>query len=730
MKGTGKIIMATVIYYHGNTWCKPGDFVQICGSGLSEINSVRLSRLDNKGKYGFILDSQYNRLPTDTEKKTASTPVEGDKIYFPEILQKTDASFKFRLPCDIGEGVYSLSISDKTVYINVPRIEEIMGDEGGIATKGGTIRVIGSNLAPYGKAEAALIADGKYIPLEITKVYDNYSIEVRVPDNMPNGNYLISVSNTFGGATAWSMPFEVAIGEAPRSLWPQDIFNVTDYGAVGTHRTLCNDAFDKTLEAIKENGGGIMYIPKGSYYLTKTFCIPPKTVIRGDGLTNTLIFWTSVQWELDELPETMFTAETEFEVSNITIAGTRIGGMFKAGTPEKPAKDIYIHNVRIFTNAVAGPKVAGNMEYEKRCRMEVRGTGHDTKCNIFVINGDNVQITDSEFRVSAASFYFGRKSHVQIKRNKFRANVRHWTPIGHCRSAIIEDNLFDCMTLGISGEGIYFSRNRIQHVIDNNRESFTTDMGRGDYNGTVKIIDDTTFELPYDPVFEDSARIGYGMFIITGKGFGQFRRIAQNHGRIIKTEEPFEVQPDENSIISLAEIRDRFYFVANSVYDGGHFQLFGTQTNTVLDSCTSAQAGGFFGWAKDIYDTYMPNWYVSFVNNRLSDGLYLHMLYDLNIDNSSGQSFLRTMGVDIPDIDFGILMRGNKLNEFCYMRADSIGKQEGCMRDVIIQGNSVDGAYCGLAITGAARGVLTADNKFENCGENMKIDSEADVMIL
>ena len=722
--------MKTVIYYHGNTWHKPGDFIQICGSGFSDIDNIRLSRLDDKGEYGFILDSQYNRLSTSWEKENASLPKEGDNIYSPEILQKTDNSFKFRLPFDSGEGVYSLIAGNSSVYINVPRIEEVLGDEGGIATQGGWLRIIGSNLAPYGNSKAALMCGENYIPLEVSKVYDNYSVEVLIPKDIAVGSYKITVSNTFGGATAWSMPFDVTIGIAPRALWPQEVFNVVDYGAVGTHRTLCDDSFDKAFEAVKNNGGGILYIPKGSYYLTKTFEIPPKTVIRGDGYTKTLIFWTSIQWPLDTLPEAMFTAETEFDFNNITIGGTRIGGIFKAGTPEKPAKDVYIRNTRIFTNAVAGQKVAGDMEYEKRCRMEVRGSGHDTKCNIFVINGDNVQITDCECRVSAAPFYFGKKSHVQIKNNTFRANVRHWTPMGYCRSAIIEDNTFDCMTLGISGEGIYFSRNKIQHVIDNNRESFTTDMGRGEYNDRVKVIDDTTFELLFDPPFADSARVGYGMFIITGKGFGQFRRILSNKGRIIKIEEPFEVQLDENSIISLAEIRDRFFFVADSVYDGGHFQLFGTQTNTVLDSCSSAQAGGFFGWAKNIYNTYMPNWYVSFVNNRLSDGLYLHMLGDLNHDNTSGQSFVRTMGGDIEDIDFGILMQGNSLDEFCYMRADSLGNKVGCLRDVIIQGNSVDSAYTGLVISGKARCVLTADNKFENCGTNMDVSPDADVLMM
>ena len=69
------------------------------------------------------------------------------------LLQATDDSFKFKIPDDYSEGIYSVKLNakysgveDKYVYINYPRILNIVGEEGRTALQGDSLSIYGHNL--------------------------------------------------------------------------------------------------------------------------------------------------------------------------------------------------------------------------------------------------------------------------------------------------------------------------------------------------------------------------------------------------------------------------------------------------------------------------------------------------------------------------------------------------------------------------------------------------------
>ena len=47
--------------------------------------------------------------------------------------------------------------------------------------------------------------------------------------------------------------------------FPDKVFNVTDYGAVGDGKTLNTKAFKKAIDACHENGGGMVLVPFGIF---------------------------------------------------------------------------------------------------------------------------------------------------------------------------------------------------------------------------------------------------------------------------------------------------------------------------------------------------------------------------------------------------------------------------------------------------------------------------------
>src|SRR5690606_26642891 len=60
------------------------------------------------------------------------------------------------------------------------------------------------------------------------------------------------------------------------------VLNVRDFGAVGGGVTNDNGAFQAAINAAEDKGGGIVYVPAGSYRVTG-LTLPSKTILQGSG---------------------------------------------------------------------------------------------------------------------------------------------------------------------------------------------------------------------------------------------------------------------------------------------------------------------------------------------------------------------------------------------------------------------------------------------------------------
>ena len=65
--------------------------------------------------------------------------------------------------------------------------------------------------------------------------------------------------------------------------WPDKIFNVKEFGAKGDGVANDTVAICDALAAAGKNGGGIVFLPWGTYRLTNYFVIPERTILRGEG---------------------------------------------------------------------------------------------------------------------------------------------------------------------------------------------------------------------------------------------------------------------------------------------------------------------------------------------------------------------------------------------------------------------------------------------------------------
>ena len=733
------------LYYVGNTWHLPGDTAYVKGAGLDEIVSVGISRLEDEPgeEPAYVLHPEAGAMHTmQTAGEASEASYTSEYAVTAEILQSREDSFKFVLPGDLEEGIYAVRItlsSGDTLdyYLNAPVVEWAQGDEGKTATPGGTLRLFGSNLLPDGAPSEPMVIlraeDGTLTRL--TGLTGNlYSAGVRIPEDMKYGDYDVFLYNGYGDHTAFCEPVSIRIGASPRESWPDDVFNVCDFGAVGDGKANDTDAVLDAVNAAKKNGGGVVYFPAGRYFLDEGFTIPKRTVIRGDSAVETQIFFTPFNWDYGRLPSAILKGSTHFAVEDITFAGSRIGTFIKAGVEDKKqaaddfeslikgpgavteedvkAENIYIKNCRFYFNSLGGTvTLSWNSELYAKMVDEVC---NEYSSDILRIGGENIQITGNEFICSGRPIAEGKKTYSVISGNTIQTNLCNWAPLGNFSCGIVEDNHFNNCMVGLSGQNIYIAENTIENCMNNNREVFTTDGGAGGYNGTIVKSGSCTYTLPGADYEEDERKGTYALFLLDGKGAGQFRRIVSNTKDAITLESEFYVEPDENTFAAVVELRDTMYFVDNYVYNGGDFQFYGMQTNSVVDGLELERCGGLGSYGRYVYGAYQPNWYNSLINNKIHDG---NFFWYYGYDAHSGLSYIEVRGVGRENgMNMGTLVRRNDLSENTCIKLDS-GSDESSLMDLIVDDNTITGSERGIVFQTtqtSMEGVLISRTQFND----------------
>jgi hypothetical protein len=87
--------------------------------------------------------------------------------------------------------------------------------------------------------------------------------------------------------SAWVQSNTTMVTVVAKRSWPTKVFDVVELGSVW-----------KAVEAAKNNSGGIVHFPKGTYSFDETHTldnIPPNTVIRGESAELVSFHWADMQ---------------------------------------------------------------------------------------------------------------------------------------------------------------------------------------------------------------------------------------------------------------------------------------------------------------------------------------------------------------------------------------------------------------------------------------------------
>ncbi|MEN6642145.1 MAG: glycosyl hydrolase family 28-related protein [Armatimonadia bacterium] len=639
-------------------------------------------------------------------------------------LQITPNALKFIWPIEhAAPGVYACRVRSGAqvspqILLNAPDPWWLQGDEGGAATPSGWVRVFGRCVSMSAKAVLALRdAAGKLTPLADLKG-DQWNLRARLPASLPAGEYEVLLSSGWGTATAGKLTV------IPPVKWKTDVFNLADFGTDPT------TAMQAALAKAAEDGGGVVYIPRGRYQIKESLTIPPGTTLRGEGMALVSLYWPDF-----ETPPDALIVANDCAIENLTLYCQNHRVVIR-NDPE--SERLRVNKVRIRANAFfmfgePGAPFRGKNPPPKMM------DGH-----VFRLSGRNYQITDCDLWGSGAVF--------SIDPHRFTGTKGPWhgvisgNTVAYGSTSHVFENLDglvyehnDVRGRGTSAGGngintfwnnfsrnLYYANNVIHDMYGLDREMMTLDAGGGAYFGKIAAVDGNKLTLAADPTYKDYAPTphtdwsGAAFMILDGTGAGQYRLVTRNEGRQWEVDKPFDLPPDANSLISIAPHRGRHLFVNNRFEDGGAFQLYGAALDTIVAGNKGARMDGFFAWGLNPHDWgWQPCFNCQFLDNEITEGN----------GYSYRSAFLGAVTGNNNELYPGplaraIILRRNVLQSNARLRFG------GTISDALAENCVVKNNEIGVDIRAAANGVLFRNNKFENVTTPYSGDGVEKAMII
>ena len=668
------------------------------------------------GKFAPDTTVQVRRLSDESAAKPGkAAPVAPEHWTTLRPLQTSDQSVKFVIPRDWKTGVFACRVTtdggvSNQVFINAPDIWWMQGDRGETASPGGWLRVFGKclNFSSYaGKLEApgsaAMLRSSQRQDL-ILKAKDAscYSLRFELPAEVKSGAYTVLVHNGFGGAQAWRQAGAITITSPER--WRDQVFNVKQLG------------FAAALKQAQENGGGVIYFPRGRYEMTGQIRLPAHTVLKGEGMDLVNLYWP----DMTEPPASLITGKT-FAIEDLAIYCQ--GYYRNVIEDEGDSQGVRLRRVRVRADAFwalgePGKEVRGRIAVDT-----VAKTG-----DAITLHGRNVEVRDCDVLCANKAIALSNASWGIVARN----TIHHGTngvAIEGADRIILENNAIIGSDIAATGnnissyfrpfsQNVYYAYNRLANAYGYDREFMTFDGSGGVYFGKVAEVDGRRMILAQDPVERSYASggeprapapnswAGAAVCILDGKGAGQYRRVVSHDGRAWEIDRPWDIPPDDSSRISIVPFRGHVLFVGNTLVDGGSVQAFGTSLDSIFAGNRGARMSGFIPvWGYNGHDWgWQPSWFCQLLDNEIVVG-----------NEWGGRSALiATLTSWEEDHSYtGPLARGAIIRRNVIHNNGRINI-EGVTRDVIVEGCAVRNSDAGIAVAPTTSLVLLRHNTFDN----------------
>lgn len=689
---------------------RPGEAVMVVGDALGDQPKVSMARFGD-GDPGTPVD------PRKVPLAVGAGPVQA--------LQVAAGSLKFVVPKELYAGLYFFDIrtqGDSTWgLLNRPEVWWAQGDLGRAGSPGGWLRIFGKNLANTGKLPITVELQGPR-RLRLKASGDEFALRVALPADTAEGEYKLFTHNGWGERMGWSEPIAITVRKPGAA--PAKRLNVLDFGADGRGEADDTEAIGAGVAALKQAGGGTLFFPRGRYRVTDTLELPPQVTLQGEGRELTCIFWPDVQ---DPLPAQIkgtdhFTLEDlTFYASNYSRFVVADGGPTSGGS------------VRLRRVTVRADRYRGHPTEEEVARRLKAGGGN--QCPLLSFGGPDVEITDCDLYSSGMVFWLSGLRGATIAGNTLTNGRWGWYSLSGSDGVVFENNRIiggdlmatggglNCLDGSNFSQHVYYAHNSLTTMFGWDREAMTSDAGGGAYYGKVAGVKDCTVTVAEDIKDQGHDWKGGGLYILDGRGAGQYRRVVSARGREIVVDRPWQVPPDGTSTVTCCAFQGRCLFLDNDFTDAGiALQFYGNAMEHICAGNRSTRTAGFHNFGMIYSDGIQPNWYLQWLDNEIIEG----NVYRGDHDNSreAGEAHIGVYAFpprpdwDVP-LTLGTVIRRNRLDSNahimlgCEWSGGGFERAGRYVRDVLVEGNTIKNADLGVFAYATAEGVVVRGNSYE-----------------
>ena len=655
------------------------------------------------GESIFLLGSGFS------EKMLVTVAAGGDDRTRPiPLFEAGESAACIPLPTNLPAGVVTCRLMTEDgnleVRINLPQPWWAQGDNGQVASAGGWIRVFGRCMAfAESQPRMQLRKGDATIDLPVVEA-GPWTIAGRVPPDASIGEWRVWVHNGTGGDDAWADAGPLELASADQSA-QRIAASVKDFGAVPEDDKDDTAPIQSAIRAVAKRGGGIVELPRGRFRLSGEIDVPSNVTLRGAGMEFTHLSWI----DADQPPAALISSggsnvaieDLSVYAHNYTRGISVRPNRLPAGKSGPKPQNVRLRRVRLRLTPLSRK---GLDEGQIQARREAAG-----KTIAVQMYGDNLRMLDCDMAWPTHIGFTMQGNDLLCRNNVAKAENGGWCPVGGGERAIIEGNRFSGVTTGITrGAKVWFANNVVEHQYAGFREGFTTD---GTFGGPGFLksprYDGDWISYQTDGERAEPAWIPAAVRIVEGKGAGQTRRIRAFDGNRLQLERPFDVAPDESSLLCAANALQHHIVYRNTVSDTGiAVQLFGGALDCVVAENESARSGGFRSSGDDMC------WQIQFLGNRITEGFGT-----IGPEYQGGQSFVGAVGPWVHEYkgttSRGIVMRNNMLgnNAALHLRAAIDG--------ALIEGNLVSHSRLGIyaEVPAWQNNVFCRDNRFEDVDE-------------
>ncbi len=639
-----------------------------------------------------------------------------------EPLSVTETGINVVSPKDWAETIISGRVlcdgrQSEPFFINKPKVWWLQGDWGSEASPDGWIRIFGTGLY-LDSGTTKIILRGKNgqqraLGWDPQAMQSRWTVAAELK-NLEEGEYDVLIENGFETETMEkTLAGKIRVAKH-EEVWKTDMFNVVDFGAIP------NDGLDDTravkaaLEAITKNEGGILYFPRGRFQINEMLTIPPNTLIKGASRELSQLYWPDTYTP----PEALIRGTHSFGITDLTItSGNHLDGIVSNTLEDKENGNITLDNVCI------------RLLFTQYLYITPEETWRRTKVlhhkRVLRLGGDFVRITGCDIHTQGGGEFEIGATNAYIAHNRFSKGLIGWNGFNGKRMIFMMNDFAGPCCTSFYGRrdgssDIYWGENKQPQNFDgNNRESITGDGRFHTYldtavswEPTAVVVKPITWQRGVDLWRNGKIQL------LNGKGVGQIRTITKIDGNRIEFDRPWDIQPDTETLVSIATLRERFLYVNNETGDSSiGLQFYGSMVEGIVADNTFTRTGGVNADAMAAE----PGWFTQILNNTIVEGNAYRGPRNEVPATDAHFAFLDHSPpgpLKYSQVRAGI-MRCNDL--WTNSRITVRGPVDG----ILLENNTIKSSDVGISVAADSKNVVLRGNRFEDVSKPYQIVSES-----